>query len=55
MISWKALILAQVGLFVVMVAISGMSSGLIWRSAKMSSGFMVFFLIDDDTWARKSE
>ena len=41
MLSWKALILVRVGLFV-MVAILGMSSGLTGRSAKISAGFMIF-------------
>ena len=41
MLSWKYLILARVGLFVV-VAILGMDSGLIGRGAKMSSSFMIF-------------
>ena len=42
MLSWKALILARVGLFVV-VSISGMFSGLAGRSAKMSDVFMGFW------------
>ena len=42
MLSWKAFILAQVGLFF-MVAILGMSFGLKVRSAKISAGFMLFF------------
>ena len=41
MVFWKALILARVGLFVE-VEILGMSSDLTGRSAKISSGFMIF-------------
>ena len=53
MISWKALILSRVGLFVVVVTL-GMSSGLTDISAKMSAGFIIFCGIDVGTWARTS-
>ena len=40
MLSWEYLILARVVL-IVLVEISGMSSGLTVRSAKISDGFMI--------------
>ena len=45
MLTWKSLILGRIGLFI-MIAILGMSSGLTGRSAKISSGFMIFCLVN---------
>ena len=44
MISWKALILSQVGL-IVFVEILGMSSSLTGRNSKISYGFMIIVIL----------